>query len=204
MSTVIKKVAIVAGIVVVAVGLYWGALLPYRKAKAFIGSVRALQSVKTVQEVESRFQEVLDIASPVGHDETVGFVVEQLTNVIRSRPPEEVGRLIVDYAEEVSHPVLADSQSPELTKMILKMGIVYQAAWLLYADETYAGKAEELYLEGLKISPNRPQFLYGLFDLYASGGRRAEAIEIGKEIVRFWPNDSLLEQKLRLLGYIPE
>jgi len=187
MSTVIKKVAIVAGIVVVAVGLYWGALLPYRKAKAFIGSVRALQSVKTVQEVESRFQEVLDIASPVGHDETVGFVVEQLTNVIRSRPPEE-----------------ADSQSPELTKMILKMGIVYQAAWLLYADETYAGKAEELYLEGLKISPNRPQFLYGLFDLYASGGRRAEAIEIGKEIVRFWPNDSLLEQKLRLLGYIPE
>lgn len=204
MNTIIKKTVIVIVIVVVIVGLYFGALLPYRKAKAFISSIRSLQSVRTVDEIERGFQTVLDIGSPVGRDETIGFIIDQLTSIIRSRPSAEVGGLIVDYAEEVSRPVLTDSANSELTKTILKMGVIYQTAWALYEDGAYAARAEEMFLAGLKISPNRPQFLYGLFDLYASGGREAEAIEIGKEIVRFWPNDSLLEQKLRLLGYAPE
>ena len=79
------------------------------------------------------------------------------------------------------------------------MGIIYQTAWLLYRDGDYAATAEELYLNGLEVSPDRPQFLYGLFDLYLSGGREKEALEVGKEIARLWPTDSSVRQRIQLL-----
>ena len=199
MKTLLKKIVIVAAIVAVAVGLYLGAYLPYKKAKAFISTVRSLQAVRSVDELKTRFDNVLGIDSPVAEDEAIGFVVDQLTNIIRSRPPEEVGESIINYAEEVTHPVLVNSRSPELTRMILKMGIVYQTAWSVYENEVYAKAAEDLYLKGLEISPNRPQFLYGLFDLYFSKNDTGKAVEIGREIIRFWPTDLSIERRLQLL-----
>lgn len=187
MSQIIKKIVIVIVIVIVVFGLYLGAYLPFKQAKAFISVNRALPSVKTTDEVERIFDGVLDIGSPVASDEIRGFVLDQLTNILRTRPPEEVGKIIIGYAEEKARPVLENPVSPELTKMILKMGILYQNAWSLYRDELYAKKTEEFYLRGLEISPNRPQFLYGLFDLYVSRNERGKAAVIAETINRFWP-----------------
>ncbi len=199
MNTIVKKTIIAIFIVVVFVGLYFGAYLPYKKANAFITTIHLLQSVESVDELKYRFDKVLNINSPVARDEVVGFTLNQLTNLIRNGLSEEVGGLIVGYAEEIARPILADSQSPELTKIILKMGIVYQTTWSIYEDKVYAEAAENLYLRGLEVSPNRPQFLYGLFDLYLSEGRVKEAIEVGEQITAIWPADSLVGQKLQLL-----
>ncbi len=199
MNTIVKKTIIAIFIVVVFVGLYFGAYLPYKKANAFITTIHLLQSVESVDELKYRFDEVLNINSPVARDEVAGFTLNQLTNLIRNGLSEEVGGLIVGYAEEIARPILADPQSPELTKTILKMGIVYQTAWSVYENKVYAEAAENLYLRGLEVSPDRPQFLYGLFDLYLSEGRVREAIEVGEQITAIWPADSLVGQKIRLL-----
>jgi tetratricopeptide (TPR) repeat protein len=195
-ATILKKTALSLLIILVFVSLYFGAYLPYKEAKAFISTARSLQSVRSIDELKTRFDSVLTIGSPVAEDEVVGFILGQLSNVLRTNPPEEIGRITVDYAEEVAVPVLTNPSSPELTKTVLKLGNIHQMAWLLYGDKNYRQKAEELYLQGLEISPNRSQFLYDLFELYLSAGEREKAAEIQEEIIRFWPGD------LRIQGVV--
>jgi hypothetical protein len=200
MNRITKKIVIVIIIVIVIVGLYFGAYLPYKKAHAFILKIRQLQSVGSIEELTFNLSEVLDIPSPVGRDEVVGFTLDQLSNIVRGDFSKEINHSLADYAEEISAPVLDNPRSAELTKTILKMGIIYQKIWFFHKEPVYAAKAETLYLKGLEISPNRPQFLYGLFDLYLSGGRVEDAKQIGEKIIGFWPNDSVTWEKLRLLG----
>ncbi len=193
---ILKKIVIVIGILIVAIGLYFGAYLPFKKAKALISAIRSLQSVRSIKELEYRFDKVLGIGSPAARDETVGFMTEQLLNLLRSSPPKAIGEMVINYTEEITKPVLNNPASPELTKIILKLAILYQTGWSLYQDKIYALRAEELYLRGLEVSPNRPQFLYGLFDLYLATGNRVKAVAVGEEIIRFWPTDSLVKQNL--------
>jgi len=199
MKPLVKKIVIIVAVFFAVLGIYFGAYLPYKKANAFIGKIRLLQSVKSIDELKFHFNEVLGMGSPVAQDEIVTFTLDQLSNVIREDLPEAINRSITDYTEEVASSVLENPRSAELTKTYLKMGIIYQKNWLFYKDPVFAAKAEDMYLKGLAISPNRPQFLYGLFDLYLSGRRMEEAKSVGEKILGFWPNDSLMEEKLRIL-----
>jgi hypothetical protein len=47
------------------------------------------------------------------------------------------------------------------------------------------------------LSPNRPQFLYGLFDFYRMTGNFARAREVGEKILALWPEDELARKILK-------
>jgi len=40
----------------------------------------------------------------------------------------------------------------------------------------------------VKLSPDRPQFLFALFDLYRASGRKEDAARVGEKIMKFWPS----------------
>jgi tetratricopeptide (TPR) repeat protein len=75
------------------------------------------------------------------------------------------------------------------TQSILIEASILSAYGQEYKQARALQKAEELYKEGLQLSPNRPQFLYGLFSLYLAEGNAAAAKPIGEEILKYWPND---------------
>ena len=181
MSNAILKISAAVLIIASAAGWWFGAYLPFQKSKRFIEVIRSGSVIKTIDELERRFNAVLDFYSPVGEAEAIGFFADQMVNVLGTKPPAE------------------NPESPELTKVFLKVASLNEVGWIIYQKEEYFRRAENYLLEGLKISPNRPQYLYGLFNLYASVGDRERVKAIGEEILRFWPNDEVMRAKVSLL-----
>lgn len=204
MKLIAKKIIIVIVIAIISSAVYFGAYLPFKKARAFIAIGRSLQKVRSVEELQSKFDRVLNIKTSVAHDEVLSFFADQMAGIIRSGPPKPIGQALIDYTINRITPVLENEASPELTKMLLKAAIVYQTGWLLYGDEKYFQQAEFYLLQGLEKSPNRPQFLYGLFDLYSAKKENAKALGIGETIIRLWPKDSYIKEKVQLLPEPPQ
>ncbi|KKT89077.1 MAG: hypothetical protein UY32_C0015G0002 [Candidatus Jorgensenbacteria bacterium GW2011_GWC1_48_8] len=199
MSNAILKISAAVLIIASAAGWWFGAYLPFQKSKRFIEVIRSGSVIKTIDELERRFNAVLDFYSPVGEAEAIGFFADQMVNVLGTKPPADVGERLIAYTEEKARPVLENPESPELTKVFLKVASLNEVGWIIYQKEEYFRRAENYLLEGLKISPNRPQYLYGLFNLYASVGDRERVKAIGEEILRFWPNDEVMRAKVSLL-----
>jgi len=189
MITKLKKIFILAVIILVFISLYLGAYLPFKKSARFVAVTRSLASVRSVESLQVRFDDALNFYSPIARDETISFFADNMLNVLRTRPQEPVGRIVIEYATERIEPILSNPSSLELTKVLLKVGNLYQLGWELYGDEGYFKRAEASYLRGLEISPRRPQFLYGLLRLYVAVGDEERTREIGEEILRYWPID---------------
>ncbi len=196
MSNAILKISAVVLIITAVAGWWFGAYLPFQKSKKFIEVIRSGSAIKSIEDLEMRFDSVLDFYSPVGKDEVVGFFADQMVSVLGTKPPADVGGRLIAYTEEKAKPVLENPESPELTKVFLKMASLNEVGWIVYHKEEYFRRAENYLLQGLKISPNRPQYLYGLFSLYASVGDKERVKAIGEEILRFWPNDEVMRAKL--------
>jgi len=196
MSNAILKISAAVLIVAAVSGWYLGAYLPFQKSKKFIEVIRSGSAIKTVEELERRFDSVLDIPSPVSRDETIGFFVDQMVTVLGTKPPAEVGARLIAYTENKVRLVLQNPKSPELTKVLLKMASLNELGWIVYQKESYFRSAENYLGRCLQVSPNRPQCLYGLFNLYASVGDRERVKAIGEEILRFWPNDEVMRAKM--------
>jgi len=200
MSKAILKMSAIILIIAAGAGWYFGAYLPYQKSTRFIEVIRSGSTIKSLAELERRFDSVLDFYSPVSRDETLSFFAEQMVNVIgNAKIPQDIAAKLIDYTVSKLAPVLDNPRSPELTKILLKVGNLYQIGWLLYGDDDYFRKAESYLKEGLAVSPNRPQFLYTLFELYRAAGRKDEAKAVGEKILSFWPNDNVLRAKFNAL-----
>lgn len=200
MTRMTEKLVAVVLMIAAAVGWYFGAYLPFQKSKRFIEIIHSSSVVKTVDELENRFDSVLDFYSPVGNEEIVSFFADQMVNVLSTKPVEEIGVRLIAYTEEKAKPVLEDSRNPELTKVLLKMASLNEIGWIVYQKPDYFRKAEDYLLQGLEVSPDRPQFLYGLFNLYASVGDNERARTIGEKILSFWPSDEIMRAKVNSLS----
>lgn len=199
MSNAFFKISAVILIAAAIVGWYFGAYLPFQKSKKFIEVIRSGSAIKTVEELEKRFNSVLNIPSPVGRDETVGFFADQMVSVLGTKPPEEIGARLIAYAESKVRPVLQNPRSPELTKILLKMASLNELGWIVYQKEEYFLQSEQYLARCLEVSPNRPQCLYGLFNLYASIGDIERLKAVGEKILNFWPEDDAMRSRLNAL-----
>ena len=57
--------------------------------------------------------------------------------------------------------------------------------------------AQKYYEEGVALGPNRPQTLYGLFDVYRAEGNVASTTAIGEKILSNWPTDTSIATGLQ-------
>ncbi|HXF44193.1 MAG TPA: hypothetical protein VNK70_01885 [Candidatus Paceibacterota bacterium] len=199
MAKIFKKFVIVVIIAVAVTGWWFGAYLPFQKSKMFIEVIRSGSVIKTVDMLEQRFDAVLGFPSPIGKDEVVGFFADQMVSVLGTKPPKEIGTRLIAYTEDRVRGVLENPRSPELTKVLLKMASLNELGWVVYQNEVYFRAAEKYLYQCLEVSPNRPQCLYGLFNIYANSGLKAEAKAVGEKIIGFWPEDKVMRSKINLL-----
>lgn len=199
MKNIFKKVVIVIVIVIVGVGWYLGAYTPLKKSKKFIEATRSGPSIKTVDDLKFIFNKALDFDSPVAKDEVVGFFVDQMIFILSTKPPKEIGVEIIEYAILRLNQILENPKSPELTKSFLKAASIYEIGWVNYGEEEYFRRAEEYLIEGLKVSPRLPQFLYGLFNLYLGKKDIEKARKVGEEILNYWPSDERIKEIMNTL-----
>ena len=75
-------------------------------------------------------------------------------------------------------------------------GAVNEIAFAQTGDPTYLAAAQKWYQEGVALGPNRPQSLYGLFDVYRAESNTTDTIAIGSTILRDWPTDANIKQAM--------
>lgn len=184
---ILKKIGAGAVLVFAIVGIYFGAYLPLRKAQAYIVASRSFQSEPTLQNFEKSFTAALDTYSPVGQEETIRFLGGSIAPLLNPKVPEEGVRELARYFNWV----IATYQPPQTalnySQLILTAGGMQQTLWDLYKDKQAFELAEKLFTEGLVGSPNRPQFLISLRNLYRSAKDTPKDKELTAIIKQLWP-----------------
>jgi hypothetical protein len=192
-----RKVFSVLGIALIVVALYFGTYLPYRKSTAIIKFSGGLENIRTVQQFFDAIGEVLKMPSPYGEEELARLLGDDLSSAIKSQKDPRIVEAFTAYGERILASFLEAGSSP--SRSILVLASLNQSAWETTGDGRYAQRAEDLYLRCLKVSPRRPQCLYGLLRLYISGEKKKEALEVGEEILRYWPQDARVKRALKEL-----
>ncbi|MDP3947220.1 MAG: hypothetical protein Q8Q41_00820 [bacterium] len=201
-----KSIAVI-GIALILAALAWGTYFPYRKSRAINAVNRNLGGVTTLDRFLGVFDKALVPRSPYGQEEAVLFINEQLQRALGAQGDPRVVSTMVAYAEKMFAPLLGDGSTTLTTggstaltaggspaKNLLSLSRIHHLAWTRTGDATYARRSEELYLRCLEASSRRPECLYGLFGLYASGNKKEQARKIGGEILNYWPSDERVRE----------
>ncbi|MDI6820682.1 MAG: hypothetical protein QMD65_00690 [Patescibacteria group bacterium] len=186
----IKKIVIIILIILAVAAIFFGSYLPYQKAQLFINAYRALGSSQqfSFDDFKTIFDRALNFYSPVGQEEEVRFLGNQILDLVQRKPPEEILKKLQIYAEETIGISIRDSRGLNYTQNFLILGGIYQMSWSFYKNPADLEKAISYYESGLKLSPDRPQFLFALFDLYRASGRNEDVKPVGEKIMKFWPS----------------
>ena len=171
----------VVGMVLAALGLYFGSLLPLLKAQSFIEASKQVEFVRSVDEFKDNFDQMFNLYSPVGDEEVTKFLGSSIRGILSQAQPEPVARELVAYIE----PHLYKND----VRHLLLLSQMYEFLWGNYKQDADYQKAV-IYLETAReIGPNLPPPLYKLLNLYASRGDQANFDRIGREIYSRWPED---------------
>ena len=90
---------------------------------------------------------------------------------------------------EFAPTALLKEKGYNLSQIIYNLGAIYSIAAVKFKDDIYYQKGVEMFRLGLKHSPNRKMFLYGLFGLYQFKADENGMNEIGGVILKYWPQD---------------
>ena len=177
------------GIILAALGLYFGSLLPFLKAQSFIDADRRLANVKSVDEFKANFDVVFNFYSPVGTEEVTKFLGSNVMNIISQGQPEEVSRQLVAYME----PHLFKDE----VRHLLLLAQMYQTLWQNYQQEADYQKAIDYLEKAHEIGPNLPPPLYKLLNLYILHKDKDNSDRIGRLILANWPQDEQIKTLLK-------
>ncbi|MEK7174221.1 MAG: hypothetical protein AAB759_01030 [Patescibacteria group bacterium] len=193
-----QLIAVAAAILLSAVG-YYGNYLPLAKSQSFIDTMRKANSgqYRTVAEFENGFRAVLDAPSPIGQEELVrnlGSIVMSAVGGSANNP--KVIEELIKFISEYYDPIIQSGRGMSSGQNVFVMGSINQLAGVRTKDPRYFEAAKRYYLRGLESAPIRPQYLYGLFDVYRNGGDIENAKLIGERILSIWPTDDRLQKIL--------
>lgn len=197
-STFFGKIIAVLLLIVICAGWYYGTYLPFRKSQLLILSIQGAGAAQSLLDFKDAFSASLDFFSPVGQSESVKHMTNTVFNIVSQlNIPAEGLTDLIGFAEKYSLPILQSKQGDGLTQQFYVLGDLYRAAGFKYHNQEYLKKAEETYKEGLALSPKRPQFLYGLLQIYLEEKNIEKANEIMKKIVEYWPNDPEIQKMIK-------
>ncbi len=196
----IKLVLAPLGIVLAVLSLVYGAFLPFRKAQLFIAVMQQAYQSQTIGDYEATYNKALGFYSPVGQAEDVRFLLSQISSVIVAKPPQDVSDALVRYADQISRVNAPGQQGLNYTQELVTLATIHEANFHNYHEQNDYNVALSLYEKGLQLSSKRPQFLYGLFQLYMDAGDTANEKAIGEKILSLWPTDTKIEGIVNGLG----
>ncbi len=192
MSTFSKQVIAVIVVVFLAVVLYVGTYLPYRKSVSYITALGQAPQATSLSEFGHVFATALDLPSPVGQEELVRSFDNTMGSVIAGNAKDvpsiaESGLELVDH---YSQPLLDRRRGLSFAQLVYVYGAAYETAYATTRNTAYSDKARTYYELGLELSPNRPQFLYPLFEDYRTRGDKDKARALAEKILSIWPDDA--------------
>ncbi|MEK7147204.1 MAG: tetratricopeptide repeat protein [Patescibacteria group bacterium] len=197
-STFLSKFIASILLLVIAAGWYYGTYLPFRKSQLLILSIQGANAAKSLSDFKDSFSASLDFYSPVGQSESVKHMTNTVFNIVNQlNIPAEGLTDLIGFVEKYSRPILQAKQGDGLTQQFYVSGDLYRAAGFKYNNPEYLKKAEETYKEGLTLSPKRPQFLYGLLQIYLQANNIEGANETMKKILEYWPNDPEIQKMIK-------
>ncbi len=196
MQKVIRTIIAPLGIILAFLSLIYGALLPLRKSQLFIQAMRQSGQSTSVAEYMRIFNRALDFYSPVGQAESIRFLENQIGSIVAQKPPQQVADALVMYADSTSRVTEPGAHSSNYVQEIVILGNIHATNFRNYKAQRDYDIALALFQKGLTLSPKRPQFLYGLLQLYTDAGEQEKAEEIAKDILSIWPSDEKIQQAI--------
>jgi hypothetical protein len=193
-----QVIAVIASLLILTVAAY-GSYFPMRKAQMFIATLQGLQSspVSSLDELKSRLSVPLDYSSPIGQEELVRNTANNILSFVsQSADPTSTAEL-VSFLNSYYDPIITPGKGMSFGQDLYLMGAINEIAYVHVGNPAYLSDAQKYYEEGVALGPNRPQTLYGLFDVYRAEGNVASTTAVGEKILSNWPTDTSIATSLR-------
>lgn len=192
-----KIIAIAVSVAILAIA-YYGSYLPLRKAQGFIATLQGLQTTPptSLQDLETRLAVPLNTPSPIGQEELVRNTANSVLNFVQQSPDATSTDELVGFIMGYYQPILSRGKGMSFGQDLYLVGAINEIAFAQTGQANFLSTAQQYYEEGEVLGPNRPQPLYGLFDVYRAEGNVASATAIGDKILANWPTDTTVRQAL--------
>ena len=178
----------VSGMILAALGIYFGAILPLAKAQSYLDAQRRMKNVRTMDDFRANFDASFNLYSPVGDEEIAKFLGNDIMNIVNEGQPENVSRELVSYIE--THLFKDD------VRHLLVLGQMYQILWQSFKVEEDYQKAIGYLEKAHEIGPNLPSPMYKLLSLYLLHGDKESVQRMGNLILANWPQDENVKAAL--------
>ncbi len=191
--TVKKTIAIIIVLAILGVAVY-GSYLPMRKAEIYISTLQALQAAPptSLQDLESRLAVPLNYPSPIGQEEIVRNTASSILSFLQQGIAATSTAELIGFLNGYYDPILHTGRGMSFGQDLYIEGAINEIAFVHTGDPAYLAAAQKWYQAGLVEGPNRPQPLYGLFDVYRAEGDVTDTVEIADKILANWPSDKTI------------
>lgn len=192
-----KVAAVILSLAIAGIAIY-GSYMPMRKAQMFISTLQGLQTTPatSLQDLETRLSAPLNYPSPIGQEELVRNMANSVLSFVQSSNNATSTADLIGFLNSYYLPILDQGKGMSFGQDVYLEGAVNEVAFAQTNNPTYLAAARQWYLEGEMLGPNRPQPLYGLFDVYRAAGDETDTIAIGEKILSNWPNDTQVQAAL--------
>jgi hypothetical protein len=193
-----QVIAVILSVLILAVAVY-GSYLPMRKAEIFIATLQGLQSTPagSLNELETRLAVPLAYASPIGQEELVRNMANNVLGFIQQSSDATTTGEMMSFLNGYYEPVVTRGKGMSFGQDLYLLGAINEMAFVRTENPGYLQASQHYYEEGEQFGPNRPQSLYGLFDVYRAENNVPEATTIAEKILTNWPTDQNVAQSLR-------
>ncbi len=177
---------------------FYGTYMPLRKAEMYIGTLQAFQAnpPSSIQDFETRLEPALDYPSPIGQEELVRNTANTILGFVqRGLDPTSTAEL-VGFLNVYYDPILSSGKGMSFGQDVYLEGAINEIAFANTGAPAYLAAAAKYYELGAELGPNRPQVLYGLFDVYRAMNDATGTKAVAAKIMQDWPTDTRIPQAL--------
>jgi hypothetical protein len=171
-----------------------------RKAQMFIATLQGLQTPQgqatSLQDLENKLSAPLDEPSPIGQEELVRNMANSILSFVQQSKDATSTAALIGYLNSYYDPILNQGKGMSFGQDLYLEGAINEIAFANIGNPTYLATAQKWYQEGQALGPNRPQSLYGLFDVYRTENDTTGTIAVGTTIMRNWPTDTNIKQAM--------
>jgi hypothetical protein len=201
-NPLIKQIIAISASVFLLATAYYGSFRPLKKSQLFINSLQQSSNIRSVEDFEKSFSVPLDYKSPIGQEELVRNLGSTILNIIQTsgNNSPELSKELVRYLESYYEPIMDRNKGMSFSQNLFLLGTVNEIVLFQTTDVKYLQSSLDYFVAGNDVGPQRPQFLYGLFDIYRGTGNIPEAKRIGEQIISQWPDDQRIKDALILLN----
>jgi hypothetical protein len=190
MSRLTRQAISLALAAMLAMLAVYGTYQPLHKSRLFREAYEKRATIRTSAQLVTLLSVPLEMPSPIGQAELIQGTATAVISFIKGEDtPPEVAMELVDFLNPFFAPIYQRGKGIGFSRNLYFMGTVNLLAYRRTQRAIYLTGAENLYLRGLQASPMRPQFLYGLLDVYVLAGDTEKVRMVADAILTQWPDD---------------